>query len=62
MSYHDNYYASLRSKGMAVVNPLHEQRKRLTELEDFLKDIASKTDDAHLRERIGLILNNTEKK
>jgi len=58
MSYHDNYHASLKNKGMAVVNPLHEQRKRLTQLEDFLRELASDTQDIQLKEKIDLLLNN----
>ena len=59
MSYHyDNYHTSLKNKGMAVVNPLHEQRKRLTQLEDFLRELANDTKDTQLKEKIGLLLNN----
>jgi hypothetical protein len=57
MSYHDSYYHSeLAEKGMAVVNPLHEQRKRLTQLEQFLKEIAMETKDNNLKEKIDKIL------
>ena len=57
MSYHDSYYHSeLAEKGMAVVNPLHEQRKRLTQLEQFLKEIAEETKDNNLKEKIDNIL------
>jgi|TARA_R110002020_G_scaffold17055_2_gene60386 23S rRNA A2030 N6-methylase RlmJ len=57
MSYHDsNYHSSLREKGMAVVNPLHTQQKRLAELEGFLKELASQTDNAELQQRIENIL------
>tara|TARA_Y100001938_G_C7993162_1_gene380597 strand:+ start:89 stop:265 length:177 start_codon:yes stop_codon:yes gene_type:complete len=57
MSYHDSYYHSdLLEKGMAVVNPLHEQRKRLTQLEQFLKEIAEETKDKKLKEKIDKIL------
>ena len=41
---------------MAVVNPLHEQRKRLTQLEQFLKEIAMETKDNNLKEKIDKIL------
>ena len=58
MSYHDNYHAALKNKGMAVVNPLHEQRKRLTQLEDFLRE----TEDVQLQEKIGLILSGKGEK
>ena len=57
MSYHDSYYHSeLAEKGMAVVNPFHEQRKRLTQLEQFLKEIAEETKDNNLKEKIDKIL------
>jgi len=57
MSYHDSYYHSeLSEKGMAVVNPLHEQRKRLTQLEEFLKEIADETKDKKLKEKIDKML------
>ena len=57
MSYHDsNYHTRLRDKGMAVVNPLHEQRKRLTQLEKFLAEIAEETNDTKLQQRIENIL------
>ena len=60
MSYHDNYHDSLKSKGLAVVNPLHEQQKRLTQLEDFLREIAGNTDDEQLRSKIGAMLGSKE--
>ena len=41
---------------MAVVNPLHEQRKRLTQLEEFLKEIADETKDKKLKEKIDKML------
>ena len=57
MSYHDsNYHTRLRDEGMAVVNPLHEQRKRLTQLEKFLAEIAEETSDTKLQQRIENIL------
>ena len=57
MSYHDSYYHSqLEKKGMAVVNPLHAQQKRLTQLEEFLKEIAEETDNQHLKDRINDVL------
>tara|TARA_B100000989_G_scaffold46334_2_gene29914 strand:+ start:9946 stop:10122 length:177 start_codon:yes stop_codon:yes gene_type:complete len=57
MSYHDSHYHSeLEKKGMAVVNPLHEQQKRLTQLEEFLKKIAEETDNQQLKDRINDIL------
>lgn len=62
MSYHDNYHAALKNKGMAVVNPLHEQRKRLTQLEDLLREIAKETEDVQLQEKIGLILTGKGEK
>jgi hypothetical protein len=57
MAYHDNnYHSSLNSKGISVVNPLHEQRKKLTQLEEFLREIAEQTDDPTLREKIQNVL------
>jgi TRAP-type C4-dicarboxylate transport system substrate-binding protein len=57
MSYHDSYYHSqLEKKGMAVVNPLHEQQKRLTQLEEFLKEIADEVNDKDLRDKIDKML------
>lgn len=57
MSYHDSYYHSqLEKKGMAVVNPLHEQQKRLTQLEEFLKQIADEVNDKDLRDKIDKML------
>ena len=55
MSYHDGYDRPLM-QGQAVVNPLLEQRKRLTKLERFLKEIAEETSDSQLRTRIEQIL------
>ncbi len=57
MSYHDsNYHSNLREKGIAVVNPLHTQQKRLAELEGFLRELASQTDNTELKDRIENIL------
>jgi len=57
VSYHDsNYHSNLREKGMAVVNPLHTQQKRLAELEGFLRELASQTDNTELKDRIENIL------
>jgi hypothetical protein len=56
MAYHDNnYHSSLNSKGISVVNPL-QQRKKLTQLEEFLREIAEQTDDPTLREKIQNVL------
>ena len=57
MSYHDSY-GRPRTAGNAVVNPLLEQRKRLTKLEHLLKEIAEETTDEDLRKRIEHILEN----
>jgi len=57
MSYHDGYDRP-RTAGNAVVNPLLEQRKRLTKLEHLLKEIAEETTDEDLRKRIEHILEN----
>ena len=54
MSYHDGYYP--HREGIAVVNPLLEQRKRLTQLEQFLLEIAEEIDDEALKVRIEQIL------
>jgi len=57
VSYHDsNYHSNLREKGIAVVNPLHTQQKRLAELEGFLRELASQTDNTELKDRIENIL------
>ena len=56
MSYHDGYNPHM--EGIAVVNPLLEQRKRLTQLEQFLLEIAEETDDAALKTRIEQILKS----
>jgi|TARA_B100000282_G_scaffold290035_1_gene260525 hypothetical protein len=57
MSYHDSYYHSkLEDKGISVVNPLHEQQKRLSQLEDFLAEIANETQDQRLKDRINDVL------
>ena len=54
MGYHDrkppDYY--YKNTGIGVVNPLHEQQRRLTKLEKVLQEIAEETDDPQLRERI----------
>ena len=56
MGYHDRKRPDYLNTGMGVVNPLHEQQRRLTKLEKFLREIAEETEDAHLRERIQAIL------
>ena len=56
MSYHDGYNPHM--EGIAVVNPLLEQRKRLTQLEQFLLEIVEETDDAALKTRIEQILKS----
>jgi hypothetical protein len=60
MSYHDrkptSYHSPLDSKGISVVNPLHEQRKKLLQLEEFLKEIAEETDDPTLKQKINNVL------
>jgi len=57
MSYHDGYDRP-RIAGNAVVNPLLEQRKRLTKLEEFLRGIADETKDDQLKIKIEQILKN----
>jgi hypothetical protein len=54
MSYHDGY--NPRHEGIAVVNPLLEQRKRLTQLEQFLLEVAEETNDETLKAKIEQIL------
>ena len=56
MSYHDGY--NPRLEGIAVVNPLIEQQKRLTRLERFLQQIATETDNSELKARIETILKD----
>ena len=56
MSYHDGY--DPRQEGIAVVRPLLEERKRLTKLENFLKEIAEETSDSQLKTKIEQILKN----
>jgi hypothetical protein len=57
MSYHDsNYHSRLEDIGMEVINPLHKQQKRLSELETFLKELKLETSDEDLKERIDKIL------
>jgi hypothetical protein len=41
---------------MEVINPLHKQQKRLSELETFLKELKLETSDEDLKERIDKIL------
>jgi hypothetical protein len=54
MSYHDGY--NPHHEGIAVVNPLLEQRKRLTQLEQFLLEVAEETNDETLKAKIEQIL------
>jgi hypothetical protein len=42
---------------MEVVNPLHRQQKRLSQLESFLREIASETGDDNLKEKIEKVLD-----
>ena len=56
MGYHDRMPPDYLNTGMGVINPLHEQQRRLTKLEKFLREIAEETEDPHLRERIQAIL------
>ena len=62
MSYHDSCYQTLKNKGMAVVNPLHAQQKRLADLEDLLREIAGSTSDIQLKDKIGQVLNGPKEK
>ena len=56
LGYHDRKKPDYMKTGMGVVNPLHEQQRRLTKLEKFLNEIAEQTDDPQLRERIQNVL------
>ena len=65
MSYHDSnyhpelsdkYHSDFDDKGISVVNPLHEQQRRLTQLEQFLAEIAEETSDEQLKNKINDIL------
>tara|TARA_B100000530_G_C15801567_1_gene425799 strand:+ start:177 stop:419 length:243 start_codon:yes stop_codon:yes gene_type:complete len=56
MSYHDGYIDPNKA-GMAVVNPLLKQQRRLRAVEKLLKEIAEETDDPRLKERIKEVLN-----
>ncbi len=56
MGYHDRRRPDYLKTGMGVINPLHEQQRRLTKLEKFLQEIAEETEDAHLKERIEAVL------
>tara|TARA_R100001126_G_C4806289_1_gene139518 strand:- start:372 stop:545 length:174 start_codon:yes stop_codon:yes gene_type:complete len=56
MGYHDRRRPDYLKTGMGVVNPLHEQQRRLTKLEKFLQEIAEETEDTHLKERIEAVL------
>ena len=59
MSYHDQPPDYIRH-GIAVVNPLYEQRKRLTKLENFLEELKEEIADPDLKHKIRNILNDTE--
>lgn len=52
MSYHDQPPDWTKNKGIAVVNPLHEQRKRLTKLENFLKELAEEIENPEIKQKI----------
>jgi len=52
----DKYYSDFEDKGISVVNPLHEQQRRLTQLEQFLAEIAEETNDEKLKSRINDVL------
>ena len=40
MGYHDRKQPDYLKTGIGVVNPLHQQQKKLTQLEKFLREIA----------------------
>ena len=52
MSYHDKPPDWSNNTGIAVVNPLHEQRKRLTKLENFLKELAEEIESPEIKQKI----------
>jgi hypothetical protein len=57
MGYHDRRPTRANSNnGVSFVNPLHKQRHRVTQLEQFLKEIAEETQDKSLRDKIDKIL------
>lgn len=56
MGYHDRQRPDYMNTGIAVVNPLHEQQKKLNQLKQFLKEMAEETDDPELKNRIEDVL------
>jgi len=52
VGYHDRQKPDYMNTGIAVVNPLHEQQRRLNQLEKLLNEIAEETSDRNLREKI----------
>jgi hypothetical protein len=56
VSYHDGY-VDPRTAGVAVINPIAEQQKRLSTLEKLLKEIAEETDSDDLKMRINEVLS-----
>jgi len=55
MSYHD-CPPDWKKTGIGIVNPLHEQRDKITQLEKFLKEIAEEIQDPALKKKIENIL------
>jgi hypothetical protein len=56
VGYHDRQRPDYMSTGIGVVNPLHEQQKKLNQLKQFLKEMAEETDDLELKNRIEAVL------
>ena len=56
MGYHDRKQPDYLKTGIGVVNPLHQQQKKLTQLEKFLREMAEETDDPQLKQKIEEVL------
>jgi hypothetical protein len=56
VGYHDRQRPDYMSTGIGVVNPLHEQQKKLNQLKQFLKEMAEETGDPELKNRIEDVL------
>ena len=56
MGYHDRKKPDYLQTGIEVVNPLHEQQKKLNQLEQFLKEIVEEVEDPTIKEKIKNIL------
>ena len=56
LGYHDRKQPDYMNTGIGVVNPLHEQQKKLNQLKQFLREMAEETDDPQLKQRIKNVL------